>query len=110
MFLVTFNPNDDGYSSKFWYIPEENEEEFLKEAGKLVGELRWKLRTAFMDILVGHAVKDMYVKKLSGIQEITEYEAKEAEAKLWVGLPAEFISACFNKNKPIKTPNGWLFT
>ena len=110
MHLVTFNPNGDEYSSKFWYIPEENEEEFLKEAGKLVGELRWKLRTRFLDILVGHAVAEIYSKKLFGIQEITEYEAKEADAKLWVGMPAEFISACFNKNKPIKTPNGWLFT
>ena len=110
MYLVTFNPNDDGPSTKFWYIPEENEEEFLRDAGKLVGELRWKLRTMLLDILVGHAVIEMYNKKLFGIQEITKEVAKEHKALLWVGLPAEFIFACFNKNEPIKTPNGWLFT
>lgn len=105
MFLIAFNPSDDGPSSKFWYIPEENEEEFLKETGKLVGELRWKLRTTFLDILIGHAVLEMYNKKLFGIQEITEYEAKEGEAKVWVGMPAELIPAAFNKST--ETPTGW---
>lgn len=110
MYLVTLHPDDEQEDSKYWFIPEEEEEGFLEEGIKLIKELRWKLRTPYLDILAGRAVNEMYAKKLFGIQPITEEEAKENNAKLWVGLPAEFISACFNKNKPIKTPNGWLFT
>ena len=110
MYLVTLHPDDEQEDSKYWFIPEEEEEAFLEEGIKLIKELRYKLREHFLDILVGVAVKQLYNEGKYDIQKITRAEAKENKAKLWVGLPAEFISACFNKNKPIKTPNGWLFS
>lgn len=111
MDLVTFDlDKDEADNHCYWNIPEENKDEFITYGTKLIMELRWKLRTPCLDILAGKALNEMYAKKLFGIQPITEEEAKERKAKLWVGLPTEFIFACFNKNKPIKTTNGWLFT
>ena len=108
MYLVTFDLADEQEDSKYWFIPEEEEEAFLKEGIELIKELRYKLRECFLDILVGVAVKQLYSEGKYGIQKITRAEAKENQAKLWVGLPAEFIPAAFNKC--IKTPNGWLIT
>lgn len=108
MYLVTFDPADEQEDSKYWFIPEEKEEEFLEEGIELIKELRYKLRECRLDILVGVAVKQLYTEGKYGIQKITRAEAKENQAKLWAGLPAEFIPAAFNKC--IKTANGWLIT
>ena len=108
MYLATFDVKDENEDTKYWYIPEDQEEAFLKEGIKLIKELRWKLREKFMDILVGVAVKQLYSEGKYGIQKITRAEAKENQAKLWVDLPAYFIEAAFNKS--IKTANGWLIT
>ena len=108
MYLVTFDPADEQEDSKYWFIPEEEEEGFLEEGIKLIKELRYKLRERFLDILVGVAVKQLYSEGKYGIQKITRAEAKENQVKLWVDLPAYFIPAAFNKC--IKTPNGWLIT
>ena len=108
MYLVTFDPADEQEDSKYWFVPEEEEEGFLEEGIKLIKELRYKLRERFLDILVGVAVKQLYSEGKYGIQKITRAEAKENQAKLWVDLPAYFIPAAFNKC--IKTPTGWLIT
>lgn len=102
------HPEDEQEDSKYWFIPEEEEEGFLEEGIKLIKELRYKLRECFLDILVGVAVKQLYSEGKYSIQKITRAEAKENQAKLWVGLPAYFIPAAFNKC--IKTANGWLIT
>lgn len=93
MYLVTFDLADEQEDSKYWFISEEEEEAFLKEGIELIKELRYKLRECRLDILVGVAVKQLYSEGKYGIQKITRAEAKENQAKLWVGLPAEFIPA-----------------
>ena len=114
MYLVTFDPADEQEDSKYWFIPEEEEEGFLEEGIKLIKELRYKLRTSSMDVLVGEAIKQLFREGKCGIRKATRAEAKENKAKLWIDfveepvLDGQFIPAAFNKS--IKTANGWLIT